>query len=517
MVALAIVHAIEAEAVVEEGLGEGEVVRLEAAPFAFVGTIEQVVVIIENACVVEGLVFVGVEMGVLAADDVGSAGVFGTGDDAVHVAGVGRHADESGEGNAADAAVPGAEGTHFAETVVIICLGFGEVTGGDSGVLADAPVSVAIIHAEGAGGGAAGVEDGNGIAIDIAVAAHDDVGGIEGFIRILKVLLIAVWISGIVAPRGDGIVGFLSHGGEPGSNQVDGGEAAGAVAEDVALFEIRTQGGHHTVLLEEGRFKFRGGVDAIVAVEGGFLAELGLIGDTGKAERKFVFEDDLIDIEGGAVAVVVVDAQFEFALGLEAGGVGAVIDDTSGGTHAEEDGVGAALDVDAADIVTIPRDVGEEEVAGVVGAFQSAHAGIIIRAEQIAVFVNFAAVAHAGEVAAYAADLGADGVFQEGFDIGGADVLEELLGDDGDSGTDVFEVCADASACEGGVRLVAVGVLVGGDDEGRERDGLLVFAVGGSRFNLRWSCLLSHRGHCRHGKSEAISEHVFRCPFGGHY
>ena len=68
------------------------------------------------------------------------------------------------------------------------------------------------------------------------------------------------------------------------------------------------------------------------------------------------------------------------------------VDDAGATTVAEEDGVGATLDINPGNIVAIPRDIGDEKITGVVSAVEAPHAGRAVGGEAGIVIVEGRAI-----------------------------------------------------------------------------------------------------------------------------
>src|SRR5690606_38571744 len=105
-----------------------------------------------------------------------------------------------------------------------------------------------------------------------------------------------------------------------------------------------------------------------------------------------------------ADAAVLVDANPHLAQVAITGLLRAGVDDTAGAALTEQNGVRPALDVDGLDVVAIPRNVREIQIAGVVGADQTANAVRGLR-PQIGVRVRRNAATRARIVAVNAANF----------------------------------------------------------------------------------------------------------------
>ena len=206
--------------------------------------------------------------------------------------------------------------------------------------------------------------------------------------------------------------------------------------------------------------------DALVVIERGLLAVFGVIVQRGHADGQLVRQQHSVDIERIAQGAVAADAILKLALILVFRRIDAGIDDARRAANAEQDRVGTALQVNAADVVTIPRYVGQEIVAGVVGGIETAHAGVGVGLDKVAAFAGAVDVraANAGIVAIDAADLGVGRVLQQRLIVGRADVAEKISRDDADRGRDILEVGLDARPGQGRLGPVA-GALRGFDHE----------------------------------------------------
>jgi hypothetical protein len=218
-------------------------------------------------------------------------------------------------------------------------------------------------------------------------------------------------------------------------------------------------------------------VDALVVLEGRLLLELLLAPQSIDAHGEDLRNDHLVEVHRAARAPVGTDTRLGAADRAELRVARGGVDDAGGTAETEEDRVGPTLDVDAIDIVVVPRNVGDEEVAGVVRRGQTTHAVGTTGGAQGAGFIDARAVAQTGVGAAGAGHLGVGRVLEQGGGVRRADVLHEFLGDDGDRRADVAQVRADARAGQRLGRLVT-GVARGRDFEGRQLDDF--FGVGSS-------------------------------------
>ena len=109
--------------------------------------------------------------------------------------------------------------------------------------------------------------------------------------------------------------------------------------------------------------------------------------------------------------------------GLEVRIIQARVDDTSRAANAEQNRVRTTLQVDATDVITIPRNVAQEVIAGVIGRGQTADAG----GRTDGVLCIDLRARHAGIVTAQAGDFRARGVHQQVGGVRRPGVLQELL------------------------------------------------------------------------------------------
>ena len=422
MVGLPIIGDLEADEVAEKRLAERGVERAEVGLFAFVGTVEELVVEIKNRGIAQLLVTpqaaVGLASGseLLVEEKEGIVALRGVTADCIPL-GIGRAAAAAHEGRDAVAALHGGSGI------------------GEDGPDGAEPAT---------GGAELGVEE--RIVGDVAGR-----GGIEGD------------LVENVKPRGDAIVR---------------GIGAGAVGVLRAALVVDLQLGETG--LDETRLEFEGGEHAAVLFEGGLLAVAFLFIERDHADAEEAPGDGLVEVEDFAVGFETSDGLLELeGILLEICGFELVIDDTGGAAEAEEDGVGAARDVDALRVVGIHRNIRQEEIAGEIGAGETAHAGRAAGALERALGAGeTVAGADAGEVALEAAGLGVGGVNEDVAEVGRAGVDHELRSHDGDGGADVAEIGAEARAGEGAGRGVSA-VLGLRDHERSELQGFVRTCGGG--------------------------------------
>ena len=179
----------------------------------------------------------------------------------------------------------------------------------------------------------------------------------------------------------------------------------------------------------------------------------------------------MVVVEGRALAAVRADAGLGHAAGLVGRGLHRGVLDTGRAAQTEQEGVRAAQDVDAVDVVGIPRNVGDEVVAGGVGRGQAAHALGAGRGAQLGLLA--VAAVEARERALGAGHLGIGGVLEQRTGVGRADVVHQILGDDRHGRADILQLGTDAGAGEGVGGDIAP-IRLGADFERTEDDDILL-------------------------------------------
>ena len=232
------------------------------------------------------------------------------------------------------------------------------------------------------------------------------------------------------------------------------------------------------------------------------MAEFFIVVEADDADAEAVFDDRLIHIEHFAVRIVAtVRLLKRDAVFAEVGDFELVVDDARRTAEAEEDGVGAARDVDALGVVGIEADVGREKIAREIGAAETTDARGDVGALEVGLGVGeIITGAHAGVIAADARGFGAGRVDEDVLGVGRAGIDEELGIDDADGRADVAEFGAQARAGECGGGLVPF-IGIGLDDEGREGDQLggrwRGDGLGGGGDGLGYGLFFSHGRLCR--------------------
>jgi hypothetical protein len=115
--------------------------------------------------------------------------------------------------------------------------------------------------------------------------------------------------------------------------------------------------------LEELRVKTECSVIAARVVVSGLLLEQLIVLQPREADRRNAGDDHLIEVDRIAVPAELVKEVLVFIAALERRFVGAGIDDTGRAADAEQNRVGSALQIDAADVERIPRNIREEVIA----------------------------------------------------------------------------------------------------------------------------------------------------------
>ena len=168
-------------------------------------------------------------------------------------------------------------------------------------------------------------------------------------------------------------------------------------------------------------------------LKGRLLLELLLVVQQRETHREFAVEHHVIIVQDITLGAELIEHEFERAAALESRRTNRRVDDARGAAEAEQDGVGSALQIDATDVVSIPRNIREEEVAGVVGRHQAADARVTVGVRKRSEFVDVAFVAAAigaREIAARTGDFGVHGIGQDRLVIVSSKVVDQLLGED---------------------------------------------------------------------------------------
>lgn len=218
------------------------------------------------------------------------------------------------------------------------------------------------------------------------------------------------------------------------------------VEADRRLFERCELGGDKVPAL----IFFAGDAEAV-----GFLVESGV------TQGEEILFDHLIVIHHRAEAFVVVGPQFDRGRGAVLGALGGGDKRAGGVAEAEEDGVGAAGERERLGVIAILWHVVAEQILA--DDRGRAAAGHILRRDVDEVVAAVVGAAH---------DKGV-GVGREGediVDVRGPEVVQHLLGKDGQGGTDVAQVSFQAGSAErlgGEVSLFTAGIDLERGEHGR--------------------------------------------------
>ena len=342
----------------------------------------------------------------------------------------------------------------------------------------------------GSGGGAVGEIDEDGVAHVLEI--HERGHGILWQNKELVFRAEGVGAGGAVA-EGEGGGGGPAGGRGIGGAVEVGLRIAGALGgEPVQVAVVARHGGRWASIatvdvfaLDANRGVFErliraGDEGAAVFLVAGPDEELLVFPEGGEAEREFLRDEHLAEVEGGALGAVAVGAERELlAVAGEVGAGGGAFGGAGGTAEAELHGVGSAHEAEALGVVGVGIDGRAKIIPGLVDVAEAAGiAGVV------------GAVARAGARVAVAVDVVEVGLGrrrkEEGLvGRGGAEVVEKLLGEDLHLARDIGEVDLAAAALEDGGGLVAA-LAVGADLEGREHDGLLFGGCGGGRRGCGW-------------------------------
>ncbi len=166
------------------------------------------------------------------------------------------------------------------------------------------------------------------------------------------------------------------------------------VAIDFASFHVAAK---YRILVAEGAVGERG-INTVIILIGRALAVFGTVHQPRNVDGEFVLEYDAVEFEVasiGGVPASAADAELEL-VGVAEASLGQVIVDNAGGrSQSEEEGVGAAIDVDTLRIVGVERNVGHEEVTRPVRSGQAANARGSVRVAASAAYIGFPETAFA--------------------------------------------------------------------------------------------------------------------------
>src|SRR5690606_21839894 len=122
---------------------------------------------------------------------------------------------------------------------------------------------------------------------------------------------------------------------------------------------------------------------ALLAAERGILLEFLVVIQPSHADREFLRQQDTIRIQRRTRAVVAAIGRRDLGGVLEGRTGRARIDDARGFALAEQDRIRTTLQVDAVNVVSIPRNIREEDVAGVVRRREAANTGVVVRVSEV--------------------------------------------------------------------------------------------------------------------------------------
>ena len=157
-----------------------------------------------------------------------------------------------------------------------------------------------------------------------------------------------------------------------------GGQHAGIVRDDAAALVggPDDRGVEDAALAQRSDVPRGGGVFALGVGEGELLLVVLVVLHHGDPDGEFAAARCGVVIEGQPIAAIAADGSLDLAArALELGADGGGVDDAGGAADAEEKRVGAAVDFDAVGVVTVHRNDGAEEIAGLRGLGKAAHAG----------------------------------------------------------------------------------------------------------------------------------------------
>ena len=436
---LTVVDTFKADAVVEEGLRQVRVHRVETFPLGGIRAGDQIVPEVENRRVGDVRVLVLAEIGVRQIR-------------VRRVARVAGNAAEAVELDAADVLVDRAVGlatelgVHFAGTGAAECGGAGVI--GVVNTTHDLPA---------------------------AIVAEPGIIGLA----CRKMLAGTRRVRGVDRPGIERIVSSLVQAAEPRGDIVAGRENARTVGLDVTGLVIDLERRVCGPLVEEGRLVAHGAEETLVTVEGRLLPILGIVAQTFEADGQLILDQHAVDVHQHTIAAVAADARFNLATIFEDGGLGRIVDDARRTAEAEQNAVRAALHVDAVDIVGIPRNVRQEIVAGIVRRSQTADAGVGLGRALIRL-ADRLAVAGAGEVTGKTADFRIGRINEKVSRIAGTRILQKLFGRHRNRRAHITQVGVESSAGQsagGDIAHIAFGI----HHEGAQHDNIILAGFGGGR------------------------------------
>jgi hypothetical protein len=197
---------------------------------------------------------------------------------------------------------------------------------------------------------------------------------------------------------------------------------------------------------EELRVKPNGAKEAFVVLERLCLLVFLLVPQAVQPDRQGFWDELLVDIEASALAAIRSKARIHGTQVAELRAARRGVYHAGRAAQSKQDGVRPTLDVDAINDVGVPWDVGDEEVAGVVGGGQAAHALSALGGAERACFIHAGGIAQAGIGALGAGNLGIGRILEQGAVVGGADVLHEFLREDLNRRANIAQIRADACA-----------------------------------------------------------------------
>ena len=250
-------------------------------------------------------------------------------------------------------------------------------------------------------------------------------------------------------PRGDGIIG---------------GSRTRKIGADRTFFEVTPDGGVIAPGVKSRRVPFDCAENAMVILESRLLAILGLVTEQRDPNREFISKQDLVEVGGAPVRTKGAKLKLNSVGILESSAIQAGVDDTGGTADTEQNRIRSALKINPTDIIRVPRNIGEEEIAGVVRLGQTASArgldGTITTGSS-----QLGPITESEEIAALTSHFGPGRVDEQVLCVVGFRVLEELLGNHLYGGTHIPQFCADTGARQSVLRGVA-GIFTGFNDEG---------------------------------------------------
>ncbi|OQB94843.1 MAG: hypothetical protein BWX86_01354 [Verrucomicrobia bacterium ADurb.Bin122] len=162
-----------------------------------------------------------------------------------------------------------------------------------------------------------------------------------------------------------GIERHLVHVAEPEADIILGSQGTRAVSPDTTVLEVSQDLGNPT--LDQLRLETDRPKDTGRALKRGILLKLLIIVQTSDTNRQSLADNDLIYINGIAQRAPVIHLVLKGVSRGEGRLIHARVDDTSRRTDTKQHRIGTTLNIDAIDDIAIPGNLRHEEVARIIG------------------------------------------------------------------------------------------------------------------------------------------------------